>query len=158
VERAVSAGAAIAELRRNRTGRFASGARKGMTLRCCGGVQPHPDGLRYSWFCQSYRLWSGKLNLVMRQEHRAGEKLFVDYAGQTVPVTERATGEIRQAQIFVAVLGASNYTYAEASWTQTLADWIGAHVRAFRVPRWSTVMVPDNLKVRWRAPAATTRI
>ena len=107
----------------------------------------YPDGLRYSWFCQSYRLWSGKLDLVMRQEHRAGEKLFVDYAGQTVPVTERATGEIAQAQIFVAVLGASNYTYAEATFTQALADWIGSHVRTFEflggVPE---VVVPDNLK------------
>ena len=123
--------------------------RKGMTLLLLWQEYKtaHPDGLRYSWFCQSYRLWSGKLNLVMRQEHRAGEKLFVDYAGQTVPVTERATGEIRQAQIFVAVLGASNYTYAEATWTQTLPDWIGAHVRAFEflggVPE---VVVPDNLK------------
>lgn len=123
--------------------------RKGMTLLLAWQEYKtaHPDGLRYSWFCQRYRLWSGKLNLVMRQEHRAGEKLFVDYAGQTVPVTERATGEIRQAQIFVAVLGASNYTYAEATWTQTLPDWIGAHVRAFEflggVPE---VVVPDNLK------------
>lgn len=123
--------------------------RKGMTLLLLWQEYKtaHPDGLRYSWFCQSYRLWSGKLDLVMRQEHRAGEKLFVDYAGQTVPVTERATGEIRQAQIFVAVLGASNYTYAEASWTQTLPDWVGAHVRAFEflggVPE---VVVPDNLK------------
>lgn len=123
--------------------------RKGMTLMLLWQDYKavHPDGLRYSWFCQSYRLWSGKLNLVMRQEHRAGEKLFVDYAGQTVPVTERATGEMRQAQIFVAVLGASNYTYAEATWTQTLPDWIGAHVRAFEflggVPQ---VVVPDNLK------------
>ncbi len=123
--------------------------RKGMTLLLLWQEYKtvHPDGLRYSWFCQSYRLWSGKLNLVMRQEHRAGEKLFVDYAGQTVPVTERATGEIRQAQIFVAVLGASNYTYAEATWTQTLPDWIGAHVRAFEflsgIPE---IVVPDNLK------------
>jgi transposase len=123
--------------------------RKGMTLLLLWQEYKtaHPDGLRYSWFCQSYRLWSGKLNLVMRQAHRAGEKLFVDYAGQTVAVTERTTGEIRPAQIFVAVLGASNYTYAEATWTQTLADWIGAHVRAFEflggVPE---VVVPDNLK------------
>jgi transposase len=107
----------------------------------------HPEGFRYSWFCHSYRAWAGKLDVVMRQEHRAGEKLFVDYAGQTVALTERATGEIRQAQIFVAVLGASNYTYAEATWTQQLPDWIGAHARAFEflggVPE---VVVPDNLK------------
>jgi transposase len=67
----------------------------------------------------------------MRQTHRAGEKLFVDYAGQTMPVIDRLTGEVRQAQIFVAVLGASNYTYAEATWTQSLPDWIGSHTRAF---------------------------
>jgi transposase len=67
----------------------------------------------------------------MRQTHRAGEKLFVDYAGPTVPIVNPITGEIREAQIFVAVLGASNYTYAEATWTQGLADWIGAHTRAF---------------------------
>jgi transposase len=83
----------------------------------------------------------------MRQIHRAGEKLFVDYAGMTVDVVDRDTGEVRAAQIFVATLGASNYTYAEATWTQTLSDWTGAHVRAFEffgaAPR---VLVPDNLK------------
>ena len=81
----------------------------------------------------------------MRQEHRAGEKLFVDYAGQTVPVVDRGTGEIRQAQVFVAVLGASDYTFAEATWTQGLADWIGSHVRAFRfLGGCPEVVVPDN--------------
>jgi transposase len=106
-----------------------------------------PEGFQYSWFCEQYRAWAGKLDLVMRQEHRAGEKLFVDYAGQTVPVIDRVSGEMRPAHIFVAVLGASNYTYAEATWTQGLADWIGAHVRAFAyldgVPE---ILVPDNLK------------
>jgi len=107
----------------------------------------HPQGFAYSWFCQHYRAWAGKLDVVMRQTHRVGEKLFVDYAGQTVGVIDPATGEVRTAQLFVAVLGASNYTYAEATWTQTLPDWIGSHVRAFRflggVPE---VVVPDNLK------------
>lgn len=83
----------------------------------------------------------------MRQHHRAGEKLFVDYAGDTQPVTDPETGEIRRAQIFVAVLGASSYTYAEATWTQGTLDWLGAHVRAFSylggVPE---ILVPDNLK------------
>jgi transposase len=107
-----------------------------------------PQGYRYSWFCDLYRAWAGKIDLVMRQEHRAGEKLFVDYAGQTVPIVERHTGEILfTAQIFVAVMGASNYTYAEATRTQTLPDWVGAHVRAFAflggVPE---IVVPDNLK------------
>ncbi len=67
----------------------------------------------------------------MRQDHRAGEKLFVDYAGQTVPVVDRETGDVRQAQVFAAVLGASSYTFAEATWTQTLPDWTASHVRAF---------------------------
>jgi transposase len=107
----------------------------------------HPQGYQYSSFCQQYRQWQGKQDLVMRQDHRAGEKLFVDYAGQTVPVVDRRTGEIKQAQIFVAVLGASNYTYAEATWSQALPDWIGSHQRAFAylggVPE---IVVPDNLR------------
>jgi transposase len=106
-----------------------------------------PDGYQYSWFCDQYRAWSAKLDVVMRQEHRAGEKLFVDYAGQTVEVVDRRTGEVRAAQIFVAVLGASSYTYAEATWTQQLPDWIGSHVRAFAffggVPE---LAIPDNLR------------
>ena len=80
----------------------------------------HPNGFQYSWFCEHYRTWAGRLDLVMRQSHRAGETLFVDYAGQTVPIVNRDTGELREAQIFVAVLGASNYTFARASWTQSL--------------------------------------
>lgn len=107
----------------------------------------HPEGFQYSWFCDQYRAWAGKLDVVMRQEHRAGEKLFVDYAGQTAEVVDRRTGEIRQAQIFVAVLGASSYTYAEATWTQQLPDWIGSHVRAFEfIGGTSEVVVPDNLR------------
>ncbi len=107
----------------------------------------NPDGIQYSQFCDRYRAWAGKLNLVMRQHHRAGEKLFVDYSGQTVPIVDQATGEIRQAEIFVATLGASNYTYAEATWTQSLPDWITSHIRCFEylgsVPE---LLVPDNLK------------
>jgi transposase len=107
----------------------------------------HPDGFGYSWFCERYAAWAGQLDVVMRQEHRAGEKLFVDYAGQTVEVVGRGTGEIRQAQIFVAVLGASNDTYAEATWTQQLPDWIGAHVRAFGFFGGVVeLVVPDNLR------------
>lgn len=74
-----------------------------------------PEGYSYSQFCARYAEWKGHLDVVMRQSHRAGEKLFVDYAGQTAAVVDRTTGEIREAQIFVAVLGASNYTYAEAT-------------------------------------------
>ncbi len=107
----------------------------------------HPDGYQYSWFRAHYRSSQGKLDALMRQDHRAGEKLFVDYAGQTIPIIDRSTGEIHPAQIFVAVLGASNYTYAEATLSQSLADWIGSHVRTFRflggVPE---VVVPDNLR------------
>jgi transposase len=107
----------------------------------------HPQGYQYTWFCQQYRGWAARTDVVMRQSHRAGEKLFVDYAGPTVPIVDRTTGGIRQAQIFVAVLGASNYTYAEATWTQGLDDWLMAHVRAFAffggVPE---IVVPDNLK------------
>jgi transposase len=107
----------------------------------------HPHGYQYSQFCHRYRQWAAKIDPVMRQEHRAGEKMFVDYAGQTVPVYDLHSNQMREAQIFVAVLGASNYTYAEATWTQTLADWIGSHSRAFAffggVPK---LVVPDNLK------------
>jgi len=109
--------------------------------------EQHPNGYQYSWFCQNYRTWAGRLDVVMRQDHRAGEKLFVDYAGQTVPIVDRFTGEVTQAQIFVAVLGASNYTYAEATKSQKLEDWIGSHVRTFSfmggIPE---LVVPDNLK------------
>jgi transposase len=107
----------------------------------------HPDGYRYSRFCELYQRWRRKQEVVLRQEHRAGEKLFVDYAGQTVPVQNPATGEIDEAQLFVAVLGASNYTYAEATWSQGLGDWIGSHIRAFEFFGGVTeIVVPDNLK------------
>lgn len=123
--------------------------RKGVTLFLLWQEyrEHHPQGYQYSWFCDHYRIWCRHLDVVMRQDHRAGEKLFVDYAGQTVPVVNKHTGEAKQAQIFVAVLGASNYTYAEATWTQTLPDWIGAHSRTFAalggVPE---LVVPDNLR------------
>ena len=107
----------------------------------------HPDGVQYSWFCERYRAWAQHIDVVMRQEHRAGEKLFVDYAGQTVPVINRETGELREAQIFVAVLGASNYTFAEASWTQSLPDWCASHVRALNfIGGAPELAVPDNLR------------
>ena len=89
-----------------------------------------PDGWQYSEFCEQYRRWVGRQDAVLRQTHTPGGKLFVDYAGQTVPVTDRLTGLVRHAQIFVAVLGASNYTFVEATWTQALPDWLGSHVRA----------------------------
>ena len=107
----------------------------------------HPEGLQYSWFCDQYRAWSAKLDVVMRQDHRAGEKVFVDYAGQTVPVVNRETGELREAQVFVAVLGASSYTFAEATWTQSLPDWTASHVRAFEFfGGCPELVIPDNLR------------
>ena len=107
----------------------------------------HPDGYGYSRFCDLFRGFERRLSPVMRQHHVAGDKVFVDYSGKKIAIVDPETGEIREAEIFVAVLGASNFTYAEATWTQSLPDWIGAHVRMFRffggVPR---LVVPDNLK------------
>jgi transposase len=107
----------------------------------------HPDGYQYSQFCEHYRRWQNGIDVVMRQEHRAGERCFVDYAGPTVPIVDPRTGEITQAEIFVAVLGASSYTYAEACPSQELPHWIAAHVHAFEYFGGSTaILVPDNLK------------
>ena len=106
-----------------------------------------PDGYGYSRFCDLYAAWRGRLSPTMRQSHPLGERLFVDYAGQTVEVVDAITGEVRTAQIFVAALGASNLTYAEARWTQGLADWIGCHVNAFAFLGGVTrQVVCDNLK------------
>ncbi|WP_407119264.1 IS21 family transposase [Bradyrhizobium sp. LMG 9283] len=110
-------------------------------------IASEPHGYRYSRFCELFRAWESRLSVTMRQSHAAGDKLFVDYAGDGVPVVDRLTGEIRNAQIFVAVLGASGFTYAQATWTQGLADWISGHVGAFEaiggVP---ALVVPDNTK------------
>jgi transposase len=109
--------------------------------------QNHPDGYGYSQFCELYHRWRRHLDVVLRHEHKAGEKLFVDYAGDTIPVHDPQGEPARQAAIFVAVLGASNYTYAEATWSQGLEDWLGAHVRTFEflgaAPK---LVVPDNLR------------
>ncbi len=106
-----------------------------------------PGGYGYSRFCDLYRQWRKQQNLVMRQDHRAGEKLFVDYAGATVEVDDAETGRTREAQVFVAVLGASSQTYAEASWSQELGSWIGSHVRAFEFYQGCPeILVPDNLR------------
>ena len=108
----------------------------------------HPDdGYGYSRFCELYRRWEGRLSPTMRQHHFAGERAFVDYAGDTLEVVDGATGEVRQAQIFVGVLGASNDTYVEATWTQALPDWIGAHVRMLAFFGGAPgQLVSDNLK------------
>lgn len=123
--------------------------RKGVTLRLLWEQYKEscPDGYGYSRFCELYRQWEGKLHLSLRQAYRAGEKLFVDWAGQKVPVVDPKTGEIRQACVFVAVMGASNYTFAKAYLSQELPFWIQAHVEAFEflgaVPE---ILVPDNTK------------
>jgi transposase len=105
------------------------------------------DGFSYSWFCERYKEWAGRLKPTLRQVHVAGEKLFVDYSGHTMEVIDGLTGEVIATQIFVAVLGASNYTYAEATFTQRLPDWISSHVRAFSFFGGATRQtVSDNLK------------
>ena len=101
----------------------------------------------YSQFCDLYRQWSKRQKRSMRQTHKAGEKCFVDYCGQTVPIVNGSTGEIREAQIFVGVLGASNYTYAEATFSQSLPDWLGSHTRMLAFfGGCPTMIVPDNLR------------
>jgi len=123
--------------------------RKGVTLMLLWEeyLAEHPQGYRYSRFCYLYRQWASKQKISMRQVHKAGEKLFVDYAGHTLPITNPHTGEISEAQIFIAVLGASNYTFAEATLSQNLSDWLGSHCRTFEflggVPE---LVIPDNLK------------
>ena len=124
-------------------------ARKGVTLQLLWWEykQNHPDGLQYSQFCQRYRQWRSKLDVVLRQPHRAGEQMQVDFAGDTVPIHDRETGEVWQASIFIAVLPASNYTFAKAYPAQDLRSWIKAHCDALEffggVPE---IIVPDNPK------------
>ena len=104
-------------------------------------------GYQYSQFCHHYRQWCAQQKRSMRQDHQAGEKLFVDYCGPTVPIVNPDTGEFREAQIFVAVLGASNLTFACASWSQKQQDWIEAHVKAFEfIGGVTEIIVPDNLR------------
>ncbi len=123
--------------------------RKGVTLQLLWLEyrERYPDGYGYTQFCEYYRRWCKRQRLSMRQVHRAGEKLFVDFAGMTIPITDPDTGEVWQAQLFVAVLGASNYTYAEALASQELPHWISAHVHAFAfLGGCSAIIVPDNLR------------
>lgn len=109
--------------------------------------EDYPAGYGYSQFCEKYKRWSKTIDVSMRQIHKAGEKLFVDYAGMTMPITDPVTGKVSDAEIFVATLGASNYIYAEGTDSQQLKDWILSHVRTFEylggVPE---IVVPDNLK------------
>jgi transposase len=107
----------------------------------------HPEGFAYTWFCTHYEAWKGRVRPTMRQTHVGGEKVFVDFAGDTIDVIDPVTGEARAMKLFVAAMGASNYTYAEAVASEGLEDWILAHVRMFAflggVPK---AVVPDNLK------------
>ena len=125
-----------------------------MTLLWQEYIAEQPQGYAYSWFCERYRDWKKGVSPVMRQTHVAGEKLFVDWAGDTIAVFNPATGAEHRARIFVAALGASNYTYAEARWTETLPDWLGAHANALAaiggVPK---ALVPDNLKAGVTKPS-----
>jgi hypothetical protein len=97
-------------------------------------------------YCELYRAWDGRLSPTMRQAHVAGEKLFVDYAGTTIDIVDGATGEVHACQLFVAALGASSLTYAEATFTQTQPDWIGSHTRAFGFYGGAPATVVPNLK------------
>ncbi|MFC1707817.1 IS21 family transposase [Planctomycetota bacterium] len=110
-------------------------------------LEKHPDGYLYTAFCNRYRQWLKRRRLSMRQIHKAGEKLFVDYAGKRPHIVDSATGEFVEVELFVAVLGASNLTYVEATRTQKSEDWIASHIRAFEflggVPE---LVVPDQLK------------
>jgi transposase len=123
--------------------------RSGVTLRLLWEEHRavHPDGYGYSRYCELYGAWEARLSPTMRQVHIAGERMFVDYAGTTLEVIDASTGEAMTAQLFVASLGATNYTYAEATWTQALSDWIGSHTRTFAfivgVP---AMVVSDNLR------------
>lgn len=106
-----------------------------------------PEGYGYSRFCDLYRRWLNKRDLVLRHEHRAGEKMFVDYAGATIPISDPQTGAVHEAAVFVAVQGASSYTFAEATTGQDSRNWIGSHIRAFEFfGGVAEVVVPDNLK------------
>ncbi|HAT8127276.1 TPA: IS21 family transposase [Legionella pneumophila] len=123
--------------------------RKGVTLMLLWYEyqSQNPGGYSYSRYCGLYQEFSGKLNPAMRLTHLAGEKLFVDYSGLTVPWIDKLTGEVHRAQIFVAVLGASNYTFIEATPDQSIFSWIQSHVHAFEFFAGAPVcLVPDNLK------------
>jgi transposase len=123
--------------------------RAGVTLQLLWEEYQRSNELAYKYtsFCIKYRNWAASLKRSMRQVHVAGERLFVDYAGQTVPIIDAATGEIRRAQIFVAVLGASNYTYACATATQTAADWVGSIIGALEfIGGVARLIVPDQTR------------
>jgi transposase len=118
-----------------------------MQLLWCEYKANHPAGYQYTQFCHHYSQWKKTIDLVFRNEHIAGEKAFVDYAGQTMAIHDPRNGQLQHAQIFIGVLGASNFTFAEATWSQTIPDWIESHNRMYAyfggVPE---MTVPDNLR------------
>ena len=131
--------------------------RKGVTLMLLWQEykRDHPDdGYQYSQFCEHYRRWRGGLDVVMRQRHRAGEKMFSDFSGDGIPLSDPGTGEVSQVELFVAVLGASNYTYAEAFATQQLPAWVAGHIHAYEyfggVPE---ITVPDQPRTAVTKPS-----
>jgi len=110
-------------------------------------LEQHPGGYHYTQFCEYYRRWLKRRRLSMRQIHRAGEKLFVDYAGQRPQIVDPATGEVTEVELFVAALGASSFTYAEATATQRVPDFLASHVRTFEyLGGVAAAVVPDQLK------------
>ena len=110
-------------------------------------LQVHPTGYRYTQFCEIYRQWAQRLRPSMRQVHRAGEKTFIDFSGKRPALVDRRTGELRRVELFVAVLGASKLTYAEAAETQQLADWVDAHVHMVDYFGGATALwIPDQLR------------
>jgi transposase len=130
--------------------------KRGVTLKLLW-IEYHelfPEGYAYTQYCEYYRRWKGKLSPSMRVPRKGGEELEVDYAGMTIPIINPENGEITRAQIFVATLAASSYTYAEAQSSQTLPNWIGGHVRAFSffggLPR---LIKPDNIKAGVKSPS-----
>jgi transposase len=107
----------------------------------------HPDGFGYTWFCTTYEAWKGRARPSMRQTHLGGEKVFVDFAGDTIDVIDPSSGEVQSMKLFVAAMGASNYTYAEACPSEGLADWIRVHINLFAFLGGApTFVVCDNLK------------
>jgi len=117
-------------------------------------LQEHPTGLKYTAFCERYRRWRKQVRVSMRQDHKAGEKLFVDFSGKRPQIVDPKTGEVRAVELFVAVLGASSYTYAEATLSQKLPDWLRVSANAFEflggVPE---VTVPDQLRSAVSVPS-----
>jgi transposase len=111
---------------------------------------------QYSQFCELYCAWRVRLKPSMRRVHRAGEKAFVDYSGKKPRLTDPRTGEVQEVDLFVMVLGASNYTYAEALRSQSLPDFVGATIRGFEffggVPE---VIVPDQQGVSYMSAQRT---